>query len=443
MLKEKLISAKALWQQRLGYGAADLSCNLTWQMVTLYLMYYYTDVVGISVLQVSMLFLVVRLLDGLSGIFIGFMIDRTTSKWGKSRPYFLWGATPFCLFSVVTFYNPYFSKHENLVYAYLTYGGLSIAYNLINIPLASILPDLTDDQHERTTLATTRIIFSFIGAAAVSGFSQPLVNRLGKNSPSTGFFRTMFIYALCSGVLLIFTFSSLKEKKITRQKPVSLKKAYWLLKTNRPWRAFALNILFMWGGFFLQQGSLIYFYTYNISRPDLVRIFAIISAFIPIIGTFSTPVLARIWSKRVIFILGSSIYLLGILITIISITNLTGLYTGSIISALGFGLRHAIYFSMQADPVDYGIAHTGKNVSGIISSVNGLLGKVSMAGAGALAGSLMACAHYVPNHVQRESALETIKLIYLWLPGVLTIISIAIIYVYNHDYKIVKPPATI
>ena len=95
-----------IWRQRLGYGIADFSCNLIWQMITLYLMFFYTDVMGLAAVQVGMLFLLTRVVDGVADVCMGILIDKTNTRWGKSRPYFLIGAIPFGLLAILAFYVP-------------------------------------------------------------------------------------------------------------------------------------------------------------------------------------------------------------------------------------------------------------------------------------------------------------------------------------------------
>ncbi|WP_218975571.1 MFS transporter [Mesobacillus foraminis] len=422
-----------VWRQRIGYGAADLSCNLVWQMIGLYLMFYYTDVVGLAAVQVSLLFLLTRILDGVTDIVMGIIIDKTNTKWGKSRPYFLWGAVPFALLGILAFYVPDVGPAAKVLYAYMTYMGLSMAYTMVNIPLASILPSLTSDPQERTVLATVRIIFSFVGATAVSVLTMPMVNALGRGSQADGFFWTMVIFSVIACLFFFFTFKNVEEKVQVQVENVTVKQAFSTLKGNKPYYIFALNILFMWGSYFFQQGALIYYFTYNLDRPDLVGLIAGIGSFVPIAGTFLTPILAKKMYKRTLFMIASVVNLAGILTMLFAGGVIPAIIVGAVIAALGFGTRQSIYFSMQADPVDYGEWKTGINAAGILSALNGFLGKVTMAIAGALFGLMLEWGHYVPNQTQTTEALFAIKLGYLIIPAVLVLISMIIMSFYNLD----------
>ncbi|MGM0900647.1 MAG: glycoside-pentoside-hexuronide (GPH):cation symporter [Bacillota bacterium] len=426
-------STAGLWRQRIGYGAADFSCNLVWQMIGLYLMFYYTDVVGLAAVQVSLLFLLTRILDGVTDISMGIIIDKTSTKWGKSRPYFLWGAVPFAILGILAFYVPDVGPAAKLLYAYMTYMGLSMAYTMVNIPLASILPSLTSDPQERTMLATVRIIFSFIGATAVSVLTMPMVNTLGGGSQATGFFWTMVIFSSIACLFFFFTFKNVEEKVQVQMEKVTVKQAFSALKGNKPYYIFALNILFMWGSYFFQQGALIYYFTYNLNRPDLVGLIAGIGSFVPIAGTFLTPIIAKKMFKRTLFMIASVVNLVGILTMLFAGSNIPVIITGAVIAALGFGTRQSIYFSMQADPVDYGEYKTGINAAGILSALNGFIGKVTMAVAGALFGLMLTWGNYAPNSTQTESALLAIKAGYLIIPAILVILSMITMSFYNLD----------
>ncbi|MBA4601375.1 glycoside-pentoside-hexuronide (GPH):cation symporter [Thermoactinomyces mirandus] len=422
-----------VWRQRIGYGVADLSCNLVWQMITLYLMFYYTDVVGLAAVQVSLLFLLTRILDGVTDIIMGIIIDKTNTKWGKSRPYFLWGAIPFALLGILAFYVPDVGPAAKLIYAYMTYMGLSMAYTMVNIPLASILPSLTRDPQERTILATVRIIFSFVGATVVGVFTMPLVRLLGGGSQADGFFWTMVIFSVIACLLFFFTFKNVEEKVKIQVEKVTVRQAFSALKGNKPYYIFALNILFMWGSYFIQQAALIYYFTYNLGRPDLVSVIAGIASFVPLAGTFLTPFIAKKMLKRTVFMIASVVNLTGILIILFAGLSISWIIVGAVIAAIGYGTRQSIYFSMQADPVDYGEWKTGINAAGILSAINGFLGKVTMAVTSALFGLLLDWSHYIPNVDQTENVLFAIKLGYLIIPAVLVVLSIITMSFYNLD----------
>jgi GPH family glycoside/pentoside/hexuronide:cation symporter len=421
-----------VWRQRIGYGSGDFASNLIWMAIAAYLMNFYTDVVGLAAGLVGTIFLVTRLVDGVADVTMGVIIDKTKSRWGKSRPWFLWGAAPFAFFAIATFSVPKIGHTGQIVYASCTYLGLCLVYTVVNIPLSSILPSLTRDTDERTVLATFRIVFANIGSSLVKSGMPILVLVLGGSSKSAGYFWTMTIFAVIGALMFVFTFLNVEEKVKVRHKHVTVREAFGSLKGNFPWYVFAVNIVFVWGAYFFQEGAAIYYFTYNIHRPDLLPYVQALSSF-TLLGTFFTPFLSRRLHKRTTYLVASALQLTGIITVFLAQSWVPGLIAGVIISAVGFGLRITIYFSMQADPVDYGEWKSGISAAGVISSTNGFISKVAMALAGAISGWMLTLAHYIPNHTQQASALWAIRLNYLLIPGGMVIISMIIMCFYNLD----------
>jgi GPH family glycoside/pentoside/hexuronide:cation symporter len=428
-----MTESTGLWRQRIGYGMGDFASNLIWQVQVMFLLIFYTDAVGLDPAYVGTMFLITRLVDGAADVTMGVVIDKTKSRWGKSRPWFLWGAFPFAFFGITTFYVPKIGQTGELIYAFITYLGLSTAYTIVNIPLSSILPTLTRDSHERTTLVTFRIVFAIMGSSLVSFAAQPMVKHLGGSSPSAGYFWTMTIFAVIGALMFIFTFKSVEEKVKVRQPHFTVKQAFSALKGNTPWYIFAINSFVMWGAYFFQTGAMIFYFTYNVDRPDLVKWAGLISTFLPLAGTLTTPFLSRRLHKRTIYMIASTINIVGLVTMILSDVWIPGLLVGATITAAGFGLRTTIYFSMQADPVDFGEWKNGISAPGILSSAVGFIGKVSMAISGAVAGWMLSLSHYVANQPQTASALFAIKLNYLIMPAGLAVLSMIIMCFYDLD----------
>lgn len=175
-----------LWRQRLGYGIADLSCNLVWQMISLYLMFFYTDVMGLPAYYVGLMFLVTRLVDGVADVLMGLVIDNTTTRWGRCRPWLLIGALPFGLLCILAFYVPDFGTTGKLLYAFVTYLCLSFLYTLVNIPFCAMLPFLTSDSAERTTLSAVRILLGSLGATIVAVAYAAAGRHARQRQPAAG-----------------------------------------------------------------------------------------------------------------------------------------------------------------------------------------------------------------------------------------------------------------
>lgn len=425
---------RQIWQQRIGYGASDFACNLIWQMISLYLLYFYTDVMNLNGTSIAFMFVVCRFIDAGTDLLIGYCIDKTHTRWGKSRPYFLFGAAPFAIFAVLAFSVPDISPTGKLIYAYITYIGLSFMYTVVNIPMASILPSLTANTEERTALSTSRKFFAFLGSTIVSATALNLVDRFGNGSEAMGFRIVMIVFGVIGCLIFFFTFATVRERVTTTATKATLGESLRSLGKNKPWLIFALNILFMWGGFFIQTSAIVYYYTAVIGSRTLSVTIATVMSIIPMFANFLVPALAKRLGKRNLYVSAATVQLAGLVLVWIAGMNQPLILIGAVITALGYGIKESIYFSMQADPVDYGEWKTGVNTAGSLSAINGFLGKVAQAAAGGISGLLLAWGNYQGGAaVQTTKALIAIKTMYLYIPMAMIVCSIVTMLFYNLD----------
>lgn len=425
---------RQIWQQRIGYGASDFACNLIWQMISLYLLYFYTDVMNLNGTSIAFMFVVCRFIDAGTDLLIGYCIDKTHTRWGKSRPYFLFGAAPFAIFAVLAFSVPDISPTGKLIYAYITYIGLSFMYTVVNIPMASILPSLTANTEERTALSTSRKFFAFLGSTVVSATALNLVDRFGNGSEALGFRIVMIVFGIIGCLIFFFTFATVRERVTTTATKATLGESLRSLGKNKPWLIFALNIIFMWGGFFIQTGAIVFYYTAVIGSRTLSVTIATIMSIVPMFANFLVPALAKRLGKRNLYVSAATVQLAGLILIWIAGMNQPLILIGAVITALGYGIKESIYFSMQADPVDYGEWKTGVNTAGSLSAINGFLGKVAQAAAGGISGLLLAWGSYEGGAaVQTANALTAIKTMYLYIPMVMIVCSIITMLFYNLD----------
>ena len=199
-------------KEKVGYGMGDAAANLVWRGALAYLAVFYTDTFGITAAAAAMLFLVVRLSDGVTDIIMGMIADRTQTKMGKFRPWIL-GSTPFLgLFMVLCFTTPDLSYSAKLVYAYLTYIGLTLAYTVNNVPYSALMGVMTSDDKERTSLSGYRFAGAFLGGLLVMGCLPMLVEWFGDGHTARGYQYTMWLFASLLVVLMCVTVYTTKER---------------------------------------------------------------------------------------------------------------------------------------------------------------------------------------------------------------------------------------
>ena len=168
--------------EKFGYGLGDLASNLYWMQFVYYLNYFYTDVFGLAPSVLATMLLVVRIWDSVNDPIVGVIADRTESRWGKFRPYLLWGAAPFAIIGILTFTTPNLSPANKLIYAYVTYGLMVLIYTIVNIPYSSLMGVVSPNPKVRTTFSQMRFIMAFTGGLIVQAATLPMVAGFGSGN---------------------------------------------------------------------------------------------------------------------------------------------------------------------------------------------------------------------------------------------------------------------
>lgn len=257
--------------EKAGYSLSDASANFVFQTLMFYQQFFYTDVFGLSATAASWLFLFVRISDAITDPIMGVMADRTKTRWGKYRPWLLWSAIPFSLFFWAAFTTPSWAGDWKLIYAYVTYTLMMMAYTANNVPYSALNGVMTGNVDERTSLSQYRFVAAMGAALIVQGFTRPLADKLGNGDAQLGWSLTMGIFATISLIFFVITFFSVKERvqPPANQKPQSVSQNLKDAFGNVPWRVLSLATVFIFITLSFRGGMLNYFYQYYLSRESL------------------------------------------------------------------------------------------------------------------------------------------------------------------------------
>lgn len=433
------------WPERISYGLSDAADNLVFQVMTTYLLFFYTDVYGLTAGDVALLFVIARICDVIESPLIGIMIDHTHSRFGKSRPFFLWYALPYVVFAVLTFVTPPVGYGGKLAWAYVTYLGLGFLYTTVNLPITSVLPTLSENDQELTLLGVIRQFFGSSVQIIVAVFTLPLVAFFGQGDEQRGFLGTISLFAVISLALILNTFFQIRERftqpEIAHQ---PLRKVLSAARHNTPWIVLSLVIFCFWLVTAIKNQTTVYYFKYVLNNQNLVS-WANSFTFTSLIGVVSIMLIAGRWGNKRTMGTGMLIALAGQLLLAggVYLHWLPLLFTAIAVNSIGQGMIVGLVSIMIADTIRYGIVVLGVQAEGIFASANDLGVNLGLGLGGLVTGGLLGLAGYVANHAQNAATLRMIDLNYVWIPLGLYLVMISLLHFYDEQklYAAIKSRA--
>lgn len=399
-------------KEKIAYGLGDTASNIIFQTVMMFLLIYYTDVVGLSPALVGTLFLVVRIFDAITDPLMGAMADRTKTKWGQFRPYLLWLALPFGLISVLAFTIFDLSEQGKIIYAFATYSLLMIAYTAINIPYSALGGVLTADPKERVSVQSYRFVFGMLGGLIVAAGTMPLVEYFGQGDKALGYQYTMIAMSVLGVVLFLLCFAGTKERvSPPPQQNSTFKQDLICLWQNDQWRVLCLAGLLLLSGQVLRGTLAVYYVKYYLVRADLITPFMTLGMIGSILGCALSQMVAKKFCKIKAYITLQSIAAFICVISYFVSANQIILAL-SLFFFWSFFLQMAtpLLWAKMADTIDYGHWKTGVRITGMVYSAVVFFIKLGVAIGGALAGWLLAYYGYQADIEQNEATKHGILL---------------------------------
>jgi GPH family glycoside/pentoside/hexuronide:cation symporter len=434
-------------KEKVGYGLGDAASSMYWKIFGMYLLYFYTDVFGITAAAAGTMFLITRVWDSLFDPVVGVMADRTNSKWGKFRPYLFWVAIPFGLIGILTFYTPSLSAGGKLVYAYITYSLMMMAYSLINVPYASLLGVMSADGKQRTALSSYRMVFAFGGSLLSLWLIDPLVQYFSKtNSVQMAWTYAMVIFALISTLFFWGCFYLTQERiKPIREQSHTLKDDLKDLFKNKPWWillcAGVAALIFN----SIRDGAAVYYFKYFVGeggtdalKPSyipasltLVTVYLLLGQASNIIGVIAaTPVANKIGKKTTFFLAMTLAAILSVIFYIPGKDNILWMMILQVAISICAGSIFPLLWSMYADIADYSEWQTGRRATGLIFSSSSMAQKFGWTIGGAATGWLLGFYGFEANTVQASTTQGGIRLMLSLLPAAGAALSAFFILLY-------------
>lgn len=420
------------FREKLAYGLGDTASNFYFQFFNLFLVYYYTDIFGLGPKVVGTMMVAIRIFDAVIDPVMGTVADRTRTKWGKFRPYILWGAVPYGIVGYVMFLNPHLTDGGKLVYAYVTYGLMWVAYTVINIPYSALMGVMSPSSEERTSLSAFRFICAFAGQFAIVRLVVPLKAALGNGNEANGIRYTMLIFSIASVALFFFTFANTRERVAPPSDQAGdFKTDLGNLLRNRPWVVLFFSALFTLINAAVRGGSIIYYFKYVARDESRFTTYAWVGSVAFIAGAFCTKPILKLGDRRTLMIVLSALNaLLMVGFYLVDPGASTLLIILNILASFVVGPTPAILWSMYADTADYGEWKFGRRTTGLVFSASVFSQKVGLAVGTGVLGWLLSYYGFVANADQGPAAVGGIRLLFSVIPGVLALLGAFSIFFY-------------
>ena len=445
---------KLSWLQRIGFGSGDMAQNLIYQTISIWLLFFYTNVYGLKPAVAALMFLVVRLVDVLWDPIVGTLVDKSNPKWGKYRSWLILGGIPLVGLAILCFWSRF---NGSVVYAYITYVAMSMCYTLVNVPYGALNSSLTRDTDEITILTSTRMFMANLGGLAVKSlplviaiFAPKVMNpETGKmeavyNTPesASAWFITMTIFAIAGLVLLLFCFTQTRERVVMDEKEsanVKVSDLWMEFVRNKPLRVLAFFFITAFAMMSVSNAADSYFMTSTIhANAFMTTVFMWLGTIPAFIFMPLVPAIKKRIGKKGMFylFLGTAIVGMLLMYVFVSIPALKSqfwlLCVAQFIKSTGIITATGYMWALVPEVVSYGEYTSGRRIAGIVNALTGIFFKAGMALGGVVPGLVLAWVGYNASSVEQTPlAQQGILWLVCVIPAVLLLLAIVIISKYE------------
>lgn len=417
-----------------------------YQTISMYLLIYYTNVYGLDPSAAAFMFLVVRVVDLVWDPLVGTFVDKHSPRFGKYRSYLLFAGVPLSGFAIMCFWNGY---SGSLLYAYVTYVGLSMLYTLINVPYGALNASLTRDTNEITILTSVRMLLANTGGLAVAYGIPVLLAKLSPDgkmntaASSDAWLTTMTIYAVAGLALMLFCFSQTRERVVMgddETADVRLSDLWKEFFRNRPLRILAFFFVTAFAMMAVGNSAGSYYMIYNIhADAGQVANFMALGSVPAFIFMPMVPAIKRKVGKRAMFSIFLSVAIVGmVLLYVISVVpalraNIWMVYAAQFVKSTGVIVATGYMWALVPEVISYGEYVNGKRISGIVNALTGIFYKAGMALGGVIPGMVLAFVGFDKgsDSVQSPLAEQGILWLVAVIPAALLVVALMIISRYE------------
>lgn len=423
-----------------GYGFGDAGCNIAFQMTGLFLLVFYTDVVGINPSHSATIFLFIKIWDAFADIFAGRMVDRTMTRWGKFRPFLLWYSVPLLAANLLCFWIPVTDYGMKVAWAVTTYAIMGLLYSMVNIPYGSLAGAMSQNPVDRSRMSAARMVGSGFTIMVLSVLLAPQI-KAADNLQAT-FLITSVIFLVIGSIFFMVTFITAKETVFREVEKVSLKDTLHTASKNGTLLRLCGSSLFYLTGQNIVSAMGIYIgldllgqFTDGNWAPTVVTI--ITTGAVLYTGPFG-PMITRMLGKKNGFVFSAVASMIGILIFWLGTAYINNLWVsllGLFITGVGMAVLNTMTWALEADTVEYGEFKTGIRTEGATYAAFSFTRKVGQGFGMAMAGWVLSLAGYVKSSggargVQSDAVIDSMGMWLVIFAGSCFLIAAAIMSTY-------------
>jgi glycoside/pentoside/hexuronide:cation symporter, GPH family len=416
------------------YGSGDLGFSITSTIIGFYFLFFLTDVVGINIKIAGWAIFIGRTWDYINDPLFGYISDRTRTRWGRRRPFLLFGPIPYAIFFILMWWKPPMQGDFALVLYYtIVYVLYDAAATMIYMPYFALTPDLTSDYDERTSITSVRAFFSLLGSLIAFTIPLLIVSNLSPEYANDVLIMGL-VFGIASAIPIWLVFFGSRERpEYMNQKQPGFRESIRASINNRPFLFSAGIYLFTWVSIDILQASIFYFITHVVDQENNNLI---IMASIFVIAIFALPLwtwVSQRLNKRIAYIIGVA-FLAAVLLVLVTLTPATPIAIIvflCILAGIGVSAAHVMPWSIIPDAIEYDELKTGERHEGMFYSFISLSQKIASSFAILLVSQVLGATGYIQNSTQQpDSAILGIRIVIGPLPAFMLCIGIlfAILY---------------
>ena len=365
-------------KQFAAYGLGAVGKDMVYALSASYIMYYYQDILGLSATFVGFILMIARVFDAANDPFMGVVVAKTNSRWGKFRPWLFTGTILNAFVLYALFAAPAVSGKALMIYFAVMYILWGVTYTMMDIPFWSMIPAVTSTIKDRENLSVVGRTCAGVGYALINVFTVMAVSKLGGGIERTGFRLFALIIAILFVIFILFTCFTIREQKVENMQTTSVKEMFKALFNNDQAIVTVVTIVLINSALYITSNLLIYFFKYDIGGTtwkDAYTLFTSVGGISQILGMMAVyPILRSKLSNTIIFKLGLCLAIFGyaflLALCLLGYSSvLTMLMVPGVMIFVANGILTVLTTVFLANTVDYGEVKTGHREESVIFSM--------------------------------------------------------------------------